>query len=96
MVCRIVLYRMKAGASLDEENRLVGEARKQLPGVPGVISFKAGRIDPVAQGYAVALVLEFADQAAFEAYFVHPDHQRFIKQVAEPLTSEVARFKFEA
>ena len=96
MVCRIVLYRMKAGASPEDEDRLVREARSQLSRLPGVMNLKAGRcIDPAGQGYSVALVIDFADQAAFDAYFVHPEHRRFIQQVAEPLVSETLRLKFE-
>lgn len=96
MVCRIVLYRMKPGTSTDDEDRLVQEARRQLPRIPGVMNLRAGRCaDPAGPPYSVALVLEFADQAAFESYFVHPDHRKFIDQIAAPLVSEMVRLKFE-
>ncbi len=38
--------------------------------------------------YAVALLVEFADQAAHDAYQEHPDHQRFV-EACSPLWSRV-------
>lgn len=96
MICRIVLYRLKPGTSSEDEHRLVEEARKQLPRIPGVMNLRAGRcLDPASSSYSVALIMDFADQAAFESYFVHPDHRRFVQEVAAPLVADIFRLNFE-
>ena len=95
MIGHIVLYRMKPGTTADDEIRLVEEARSQLPKLPGVKNLRAGRsIEPGSKGYAVALVMDFADEAALEAYRVNPEHQRFVQKAAGPVVSEIVRFDF--
>jgi quinol monooxygenase YgiN len=95
MVCHIVLYRMKPGTEANDEIRLVEGARSQLPKLPGVKNLRAGRsIEPGSKGYAVALVMDFDDEAAVEAYRINPEHQRFVREVAGPVVSEIVRFDF--
>lgn len=96
MICHLVFYRMKQGTSAQDEIRLMEEARRRLPKVSGVQSLKAGRsIGGPGPGYAVALAMDFEDRAALEAYRVHPDHLKFVKEIAEPLVHEVWRYDFE-
>lgn len=95
MICHIVLYRMKPGTGADDEIRLVEEARSQLPKLPGVRNLRAGRsIELGSKGYAVALVMEFEDEAALEAYRINPEHQRFVQEIAGPVVSDIVRFDF--
>lgn len=96
MICHLVLYRMKQGTSEAEENRLLDEARRRLPKIPGVRNFKAGRsITGPEKGYALALAMDFEDAAALGAYRVDADHQRFVKGIAQPFVEEIWRFDFE-
>jgi len=44
-------------------------------------------IEGSAQGYSIALVMDFQDEAALEAYRVHPEHHHFVKNVAGPVVS---------
>jgi hypothetical protein len=74
-------------------------ARRFLPGIPGVLSFHAGRMVPserpvVEQSYQVALNLTFADAAAEQAYQVHPDHVRFVEEVFKPWCVKVRIYDF--
>lgn len=95
MICHIVLYRMKAGTTQEDENRLIDQARRKLTTLPGVRNLRAGKsIEGRKQGYSVALVMDFQDEAALETYRLHPDHQKFVKEIAEPLVGEIWRFDF--
>lgn len=97
MICHIVFYRMKPTTNQAEENRLVEEARRRLPKVHGVRNLRAGRsLGGPSKDYSVALVMDFDDAAALEAYRVDEDHRRFVKEIAEPLIQEIWRFDFEA
>ena len=95
MICHMVFYRLKPGSTEADEARLIDEARRQLPLLTGVRNLRAGKnMAPAENGYSVALVMDFEDGAALEAYRVHPDHQFFVQQIAGPLVSEIWRYDF--
>ena len=93
MICHLVFYRMKQGTREGDADRLIHEARLRLPKVPGVRNLKAGKsLGGPDKGYAAALSMDFENAAALEAYRVNPDHQKFVKEIAEPLVDEVWRY----
>jgi quinol monooxygenase YgiN len=95
MICHVVFYKMKPGATEADELTLVDQARRELAKLPGVTNLRVGRnLDTSAQGYSLALVMDFQDEAALEAYRVHPEHQSFVKNIAGPLVSEIWRSDF--
>lgn len=95
MICHIVLYRMKPGKTESDENRLAAEAQRRLASLPGVLNFKAGRsLSGPVEGFVVSLVMDFNDAATLETYKTNPEHVRFVKEIAEPLVSEIQRFDF--
>ena len=95
MICHVVFYKMKPGTSEVDEHGLMDQARRELAKLPGVTNLRVGRnIDASAEGYSIALVMDFQDEAALEAYRVHPEHQNFVKNIAGPLVSEIWRFDF--
>jgi len=48
--------------------------------IPGLLQTHVGEnLSPRGQGYTYVGVMEFADQAALEAYVVHPQHQALLK-----------------
>jgi hypothetical protein len=96
MICHVVLYKLKPGKNVKDEEWLSGQARRQLARLPGVKNLKVGRnIDPEKSPYAVALAMDFEDRAALDRYRVHPDHQRFVKETAGPQVEEIFRYDFE-
>jgi quinol monooxygenase YgiN len=95
MICHLVFYRLKAGTSEKDERALIDQAQRRLAKVPGVKNLKAGKgIAGSHQSYAVVLTMDFEDEAALDAYRVNPDHQAFVKEVAEPMVSGIWRFDF--
>ena len=96
MICHLVFYRTKQGLNEQDEIRLMEEARRRLPKVPGVMNLKVGRsLGGTDQGFTIALAMDFTDVDALEAYRVHPDHQKFVTKIAEPLLENVWRYDFE-
>lgn len=69
-------------------------ACEELRVLPGVVHLTAGRRDPAQtrdvndQTFHVALHVEFANQAAYDAYSPHPVHQALVKEFI-PMTSAV-------
>ncbi|HEV2351693.1 MAG TPA: Dabb family protein [Terriglobia bacterium] len=95
MICHLVLYQMKPELNDDSQNQLVRLALEKLALLPGVKNLRAGKsIKGPEKGYSVALAMDFADEAALEVYRVHPDHQKFVKEIAGPMVSEILRFDF--
>ena len=51
----------------------------ELGAIPGVEAFEVlSEVSP-KNGYRFGISMEFADQAAYDAYNAHPDHVRFVE-----------------
>lgn len=62
---------------------LLADCDRLLPGIPGVVSYAAGRhLDIGRQNidsdYDLALVVGFEDEDAYQGYVVHPDHVNLV------------------
>jgi hypothetical protein len=90
MICHVVLIRLKESASDDDASRLVERAKELLGPIPGVQNLRVGKgLGKKAEvSYPYALVMEFEDDDALEAYQVHPDHQTFVRDVVGPLQED--------
>lgn len=96
MVTHILLWNYKdtTGAAARAE---IEAAMAALPAaIPALAELTLG---PVfrwrVREYSHAAVMRFADQAALDAYTVHPTHQAFAARF-HPLTSELVAIDFEA
>jgi hypothetical protein len=79
MIRHTVVFRLKHKPNSKEEVDFLAEARK-LAAIPGVENFESLRQVGRKNDYTFGLSMEFADQAAYDGYNVHPDHVRFVKQ----------------
>ena len=81
-------------------DELLAGARKYLAPIPGVVHFHVGKMATstrpvVDQTYQVALNVQFANQAAQDAYQVHPLHLKFVDEVFKPRRKKVVVYDFE-
>jgi hypothetical protein len=90
MICHVVLIRLKEGVSESDASNLLERAKMLLGPIPGVRDLRVGRgLGKKAEvSYPFALVMEFEDENALEAYQVHPDHQTFVRDVVDPLQDD--------
>ena len=90
MICHIVLIRLKNSVTDREAGAFLGTAKKLLSAIPTVRNLRVGRGIGIKAdvSHPYALVMEFEDDAALEAYQVHPDHQRFVKDVVGPIQDD--------
>ena len=75
------------------------EASEVLRTIPGVRSLKSGTVIPseraiVDSNFDVALIVSFADQAALDAYLVHPVHVKLVNETLKPLVAKIRVFDF--
>ena len=76
----IVLIKLRDAG---DTGALLADTRRHLSAVPGVEQLYVGR--PFVLGrtgvdldFDVAVIVGFADRAAYEAYLVHPEHTRLV------------------
>ena len=78
MIRHTVVFRLKHPPGSAEEKTFLEDARA-LAAIPGVEKFERLREVSPKNGYAFGLSMEFADQAAYDAYNDHPDHVAFVR-----------------
>lgn len=90
MICHVVLIRLKPEISPAETHAFIARAKETLAPIPGVRNLRVGEGLGVKaeRSYPVALVMEFDDDAALEAYQVHPEHQRFVHEIVGPIQDD--------
>lgn len=88
MICHVVLVRLRPEVDENETAAFLLKAREILAPIPGVENFNAGRNIRRESAFPVALVMEFANEGRLQAYQVHAEHQRFLKDVIGPIIEE--------
>ena len=79
MIRHTVIFTLKhAHASLQEKSFL--RDAKVLTEIPGVKKFEQLKQVSPKNDYQFGFSMEFADQAAYTAYNVHPKHVKFVKE----------------
>jgi hypothetical protein len=96
MIHHVVLIRLKTGLGEDAGAELLEQARKLLAPIPGVQNLRLGRgLGRKAEvDFPYALLMDFEDEAALQSYQVHPDHLRFVREVADPVQDEKKVFDY--
>src|SRR3954447_18735404 len=83
-----VSFALSHPSGSDEERDFLAAAER-LAAIPGVEAFELlAEVSP-KNPFRFGISMEFADQAAYEAYNGHPDHVRFVEERWLP---EVADF----
>ncbi len=85
-----VVFRLAHPAGSAAEADFLEVARRTLTAIPGVSAFTVSRQVSPKSDLAWQFSMEFADQAAYDAYNVHPAHVDFVES---RWTSEVAAFQ---
>lgn len=79
--------------------KLLAGAEQLLQAIPGVDNFRYGAPVPspraaVDDSFAMAISMDFADQAAADTYQSHPNHVRFIEEYVKPLSKRFLVYDF--
>lgn len=88
MIRHTVAFRLRHSPGSAEETDFLAAARA-LADIPGVERFEQLRQTSPKNDFALGFSMEFADQAAYDAYDGHPVHTAF---VAERWVPEVEDF----
>lgn len=74
-----VAFTLRHEPGSPEAERFLADGTRILTGIPGVEAFECLRQVSAKNPYRYGFSMEFADQAAYDAYDAHPDHQGFVQ-----------------
>lgn len=94
MLIHIVMLRLKADLAQNEKNAAAAELLQMLQTlsqtIPELIKMETGRnISTRLSAFDLVLTATFENEAALEAYRIHPDHQKVLQRINQ-LVSETA------
>lgn len=97
MITHVVIFWLDKPYGENREQLLA--AARELGNIPGCENFRAGQAVPSARGvvddsFAVAISMDFADQAAADAYQAHPDHVKFVTESVKPLVKRFVVYDY--
>lgn len=78
MIRHTVAFRLRHAAGSAEELAFL-QAAEELTSIPGVEQFEQLRQVSPKNAFAFGFSMEFADQAAYDAYNTHPAHVAFVR-----------------
>ena len=80
MIIHMFAFRLKAGITEAQQDRMIREIAALQTQIPLVLESHIGKnISPRGQGFAIGGVMKFADQTSLDAYNAHPVHQTLLK-----------------
>lgn len=86
----MALFTLKYDAGSAAAAVFLKDGEEILSAIPVVANFEVLRQISVKCDFDYAFSMEFENQEAYDAYNVHPDHQRFVRERWE---TEVLRFQ---
>ena len=89
MIRHTVVFTLKHAVGSLQEKAFLRDAKTALEHIHGVTKFEQLKQVSKKNDYRFGFSMEFADQAAYEAYNVHPKHVAFVRDRWVP---EVATF----
>lgn len=91
-----VVFRLIHEPGTAGEAEFLATARETLTAIPGVTEFAVQRQVSAKSDLRHQFAMVFADQAAYDAYNVHPAHVGFVQSRWVPEVVEFQEYDFEA
>jgi len=96
MIRHIALFKLKEDAPASASKSLEEGLFLLAQTIPQISSYEYGADLGLRQGnFDFAVVADFEDAEAFEAYVQHPDHQEFLKARLTPVLADRVSVQFE-
>lgn len=95
MIRHTVVFKLKHPRASAEEAKFLADGRRILTAIPGVQKFEALKQVSPKNDYAFGFSMEFADQAAYDGYNRHPDHEAFVRDRWVPEVEKFLEIDYE-
>ena len=96
MIEHIVLIRWTEQASQEAIDTVMTELRGLKGKIDVIVELSCGAdFSERAKGYTHGLVVRFGDRAALNAYISHPEHQRVVQKLINPIRADILALDYE-
>jgi Stress responsive A/B Barrel Domain len=95
MIRHTVVFSLAHAKGSDAEKDFLAAANV-LPEIPGVMNFEKLRQTSKKNDFDFGFSMEFVDQAAYDAYNIHPKHVAFVTNRWVPEVSSFMEIDYEA
>ena len=96
MLEHIVLFRWKPSTDAPTQARIIRELLALKGLIPEIIDISGGaNFSERSQGYTHGIVIRFRDRQSLDAYQIHPEHQRVVKEWVRPHLEEILAVDYE-
>jgi hypothetical protein len=95
MIRHTVVFRLRHPAGSPEEAKFLTDGTRILAAIPGVERFEALRQVSGKNDFGFGFSMEFADQAAYDGYNRHPDHDAFVRDRWVPEVEKFLEIDYE-
>ena len=96
MIEHIVLIRWTEQASPEAIDTVMTELRGLKGKIDVIVELSCGAdFSERAKGYTHGLVVRFGDRAALNAYISHPEHQRVVQKLINPIRADILALDYE-
>ncbi|MCE6988013.1 Dabb family protein [Dyadobacter sp. CY323] len=94
MIFHSVFLKLKHPKDSEKETLFLNAAR-DLQDIPGVQNFKVLKQTSPKNQFEYGLSMEFDNQSDYDAYSIHPDHERFIKEFWIPDVADFLEIDYQ-
>lgn len=90
MVEHIVLFKWKDTATPKQIEAVMEGLNGLKDKIPGIVDLSCGKnFTDRGQGFEYGLVVRFRDRDALEAYQPHPEHQKIVQNLIQPILAGI-------
>ncbi|HTV41164.1 MAG TPA: Dabb family protein [Candidatus Sulfotelmatobacter sp.] len=96
MIEHILLFRWNETATQESIDYAMVELRSLKDKIPGIADVSSGKnFSERSKGFTHGLVFRFKDRAALEGYIPHPEHQRVVQKILNPIRADILVVDYE-
>lgn len=96
MIEHILLLRWTEKATQEAIDGVIAELRALKDKIPGIVDITSGiNFSDRSKGFTHGMVFRFKDRAALDGYFPHPEHQRVVQTILNPIRADTLIVDYE-
>ena len=96
MIEHILLFRWNETATQEAVKNAMAELRGLKDKIPGIVDVTSGtNFSERSKGFTHGMVFRFKDRAALDGYIPHPEHQRVVQKILNPIRADTLVVDYE-
>lgn len=96
MIEHILLLRWNETATQESIDYAMVELQGLKDKIPGIVDISSGKnFSERSKGFTHAMIFRFKDRAALDGYFPHPEHQRVVQKILNPIRADTLVVDYE-